>query len=480
MIHTEANTTAEELVDLFKTHIPRWRKNPVDFVVETHNVPDLEVTDGQVELLESYCKYKYTAKKSGQGVGKTACLSWIAEHFLICYFNSRVVVTSMANRQLLSIFMPEFKLWTSRSILKDLFEVYDQTAGIAGFRKNWRLDAVTSERSAKGSGTSLQGFHADDMLIIIDEASGVPDAVFETLEGTVTGKNNRIIASGNPNFITGKFHRIFHFERDLWWCLTENAEESPRVNKANIKKIAKQYGKDSDVYRVRVKGEFPKGGDASAIVPLDLAVASQSNIDCDYDGIISIGMDIGIENDKTVFTIRKGGRILKQIEEVNNPDLREPNLKFETYIKKRAIHLIKKYKAESIKPDKTGLGWGIAEDIDDDIDKHGLSCDYIPIIFGRRPVDRKRFRDNVAEMWFHVADLIREGKIRLPNDPDLITQLTTRRFFMTADGKLAVESKEDYKKRTGLPSPDKADSFCLSYYEGVRKAIVKTIEYNGG
>ena len=107
----------------------------------------------------------------------------------------------------------------------------------------------------------MQGFHEENMLFIVDEASGVAEPIMEAILGTLTGENNKLLLCGNPTKTSGTFYDSHTRDRALYKVHTVSSEDSKRTNKENIQSLIKKYGYDSNVVRVRVRGLFPKQED---------------------------------------------------------------------------------------------------------------------------------------------------------------------------------------------------------------------------
>ena len=129
--------------------------------------------------------------------------------------------------------------------------------------KNWFAFPKTATTKE-----GIAGQHADHLLVIADEASGIKDDILETLLGTITGEENKLLFISNPTRTSGVYYNAFHQNRAMFNCIHVNSENSIRVDRENIDMLAKSYGKDSNVYRVRVLGEFPSQED-DVFIPME-------------------------------------------------------------------------------------------------------------------------------------------------------------------------------------------------------------------
>jgi len=163
------------------------------------------------------------------------------------------------------------------------------------------------------------------------------------------------------------------------------------------------------------------------------------------DGGIVVGADIArFGTDRTVFVKRQGMQVLK-IKILAKKDTQEVARRLNDFAGDGRIIV-----------DDTGVGGGVTDKL------HDLGATVVPINFGRRAMNKKKYPDIISEMWFNLADSM--DKIGLPNDRLLIEELSGRHYKYTQDERRKVESKEEYKKRTGRRSPDIADAMILCYY----------------
>lgn len=115
------------------------------------------------------------------------------------------------------------------------------------------------------------------MLFIVDEASGVADPIMEAILGTLSGANNKLLLCGNPTRTSGTFYDSHTRDRALYKCHTVSSADSSRTNKENIDSLIRKYGWDSNVVRVRVRGEFPNQED-DVFIPLSLIEQCSSKL----------------------------------------------------------------------------------------------------------------------------------------------------------------------------------------------------------
>ena len=177
---------------------------------------------------------------------------------------------------------------------------------MVGNEKRWFAVARTATKPE-----NMQGFHEDNMLFIVDEASGVADPIMEAVLGTLSGENNKLLMCGNPTRTSGTFYDAFNADRALYRCHTVSSADSPRTNKQNIESLIRKYGRNSNVVLVRVFGEFPKQED-DVFIMLSL-IEHCCMLDLPEDmpiKRISLGVDVArYGDDETVIALNVGGNI---------------------------------------------------------------------------------------------------------------------------------------------------------------------------
>lgn len=254
----------------FRERIPVYRKNPVLFARE---VLLFEPDEWQRAALMDLAENPKVAIKSGQGVGKTGLEAVALLWFLCCYPYPRIVATAPTKQQLHDVLWSEVSKWMSKSpLLSEILKWTKTYIYMVGNEKRWFAVARTATNPE-----NMQGFHEDNMLFIVDEASGVADPIMEAVLGTLTGENNKLLMCGNPTRTSGTFFDAFNADRALYKCHTVSSADSPRTNKENIESLIRKYGMESNVVLVRVFGEFPNQEDDVFII-LSIIEQCGSNI----------------------------------------------------------------------------------------------------------------------------------------------------------------------------------------------------------
>lgn len=196
---------------------------------------------------------------SGHGTGKSASCSWITLWFLYVFLESQVPVTAPTSSQMHDVLWKELAIWIAR-MPEETREMYDWSKDYVRMvyaPESWFARARTS---TKENTEAIAGVHADHVAIVVDEASGVPEQVFVTAQGALTSGNVLVILISNGTRGIGYFFDSHHKNRDDWQGFNFDSEQSPLVDKQFVLDMAKQYGRDSEEFSVRVSGSFPDEG----------------------------------------------------------------------------------------------------------------------------------------------------------------------------------------------------------------------------
>ncbi len=379
-------------------------------------------------------------------------MAWTILWALTCFHPVKVPVTAPTGHQLSDVLWAELAMWW-RKMPPELYAEFDW-ASEKFVRKDAPQEAFAAARTSRPEKPeALQGFHSENVVFVIDEASGIPDEVFQVAEGALSTDGAFVLMAANPTRMDGYFYDSHHKMRGRWAALHWNAEDSPLVSRAYIDDMAAKYGPESAIYRIRVRGDF--AGNPDGVIPLDLIEAACRR-DVQEFGPIRWGLDVArFGEDRTALAKRHGNHLPFKLQYWRGLD----NMQVAGKVKLEYDAAIKK--PEAICVDVIGLGAGVV----DRLRELGLPVVGVNVAEAASANDKyDRLRD---ELWFAARDWLEGRDTKMVPDEDLIAELTMPNYRILSSGKLKVESKDEIKKRAGgNTSPDLADAFCLTFARG--------------
>lgn len=444
----------------FNKRITVYRKDPVLFANEILKFqPDKWQCDALIDLASN----PKVSIKSGQGVGKTGIEAVALLWFITCFPFPRIVATAPTKQQLHDVLWSEVSKWMSKSpLLSEILKWTKTYIYMVGNEKRWFAVARTATKPE-----NMQGFHEDNMLFIVDEASGVADPIMEAILGTLSGKNNKLLMCGNPTKTSGSFYDSHTADRGMYCCHTVSSMDSPRTSKENIQALIRKYGWDSNVVRVRIRGEFPEQEDD---VFISLSIIEQS-ANSEIEGAInkiSFGVDVArFGSDETIIAQNVGGNVTLP---VNFRGQSTTTTVGKIVVQYRAV--IEQYPEYTgnivVNIDDCGVGGGVTDRLREVKEEQSLNrMVIIPVNAASKIPDEDAavyYENLTTYMWAIVKERMIQGSLAIPKDNELAAQLSTRKYKLSSKGKQILESKDDMKKRH-LESPDRADAVALSCYE---------------
>ena len=407
--------------------------------------------------------------QSGQDSGKTRFAAWIGMHTLMCFPHSKTRVTAPAGPQIESVLWPEFhKLIRTSELLKSYVthratKIYMTEEGGA----EWFIEPRTIQKnsSPEEQAEVLGGLHERYMTLIADEATGVEDPVFRPLEGGLGGICNLILIIFNPTKSSGYAIESQTKYRKYWACHHWDCEELARTNPSFAPdmasahaRIAEKFGKDSNFYRIRVKGLTPLAEPDLLIQPEWVLEAQEREGIADPDEPLTIGVDVGGQgDDKTIILPGRGHVIIpyspsRPIFEVQGVDPTQIAWQVEGCLRELLTEEGGQY---GIAIDVIGVGFGVWS--------HLARVSKLQNLFDVNVAEvssqSERFHRLRDEIWWHARESFMNKLPSIPKDDELFGELTNIRW-REENGKIRVESKKELRKR-GVASPNKADAFCL-------------------
>lgn len=434
-----------------------------EYVLKSH-LTGIRPTSQQKRVLDALPRSiengEIIAVKSGHGTGKTALASWIILWFMFTRPFSLIPCTAPTQHQLFDVLWKELSIWHGKSMFKDLFEWRPTSFIHKKYSATWKAIARTA-KDPEG----LAGKHAEQMIFMIDEASGVESNIFETVMGTQTQASNAIIMFSNPTKTSGFFHELFTNVNMAHRVLrfTFSSKESTNVKPEFVQQIIDMYGEDSDEYRVRVLGEFPIA-EFDTLIPYDLVEnASRRQIirpPRDQYEYVELGIDVARFGDDKTECFSRINNVIETEFTIHKSDL--------MYIVAKTMETINaKYKGKQIiiNVDDTGVGGGVTDRLREHL-RNDLFRGVVNAVNNGSSPNDPRFLNLVTEMWYFMKKWLATG--RIPEDNELMKQLCNRKKSMTSAGKNVLERKEQMKARD-LASPDKADAAILTLFSLVHK-----------
>lgn len=444
---------AEDAQATFLAWFNRYVWDAVAFVREVLGV---EPDTWQIEVLTAY-QGKGTRQlsiRSGKGAGKSAVLSWIALHHLIFRFKQKTMVTAPGKPQMQGVLIPEIRSWYGKlpAAAQGMLSVLAEKIELVADPANSFLQFRTARDD---SPESLQGFHQEWVLVVVDEASSeTVDKIWPTLEGVLSDPNPCIIMVGNPLRNTGIFHDIHTKMTSTWKCWKVSVLDIPRRNRAMAESVRLRHGENSNAYRVQVLGEFPLAED-DTVCPWDLVeAAKQRDVDADPLAPWIWGVDVARYGDDASALCKRQGRVVAEPVKV----WRKLDIMQTTGVVKAewdACH--PSQRPMMICVDANGVGAGVA----DRLKEMGLPVRAI-MVSELPAINNKRYYRLRDELWWKAREWLATRMTKLPQDDTLGSELIGPRYTFRSSGEILVESKADMKKR-GFDSPNAADAFCMTF-----------------
>ena len=431
-----------------------WRRDPVQFVRDVLHVTDLE--RWQVTGLQNYALEDHISIRSGHGVGKSAWLAWCILHFTVTHSPCKVPCTAPTKHQIEDVLWGELALWRRRMHkgLADLFEVTSERM----YLKLAPDECFAVARTARPDNPdALQGFHSENIMFVVDEASGVPDLIFQPLEGALSTPGAKSIMAGNPTKPHGYFYESHHKNRAQFCCMRVSCHESTRVSPKYIEKMASQYGIESNVYKVRVLGDFPAEA-ADILVPLAVAEAAIDRDVAQSDHVMPVwALDVARYGEcLNALCKRQGNTLLEPILTWGNVSTMETvGRLYSEYERTPAPE-----RPHEIIIDVIGVGGGVVDRaLELGLPVRGVNVGEAPPL-----EDFKRYQNLRAWLWWQMREWFMGNQCRIPKEGSdyLIAELTDVHYALTSSGKIAIEGKKEMLER-GSSSPDRADSLMLTF-----------------
>ncbi len=434
-----------------------------------------QVWSKQEEILDSVRDHRRTAVRSCHGIGKshTASLAiswWLDAHPPGSAF---VVTTAPTTAQV-------------RAILWRYVRRMHKSGALPGRvnQTEWLIDeelVAFGRKPADQDESAFQGIHAQYVLVVYDEACGIPEQLWVAGDALATGPDCRQLAIGNPDNSASHFYKVCQ-PGSGWFSMGISAFDSPNftgervtdevaaslVSKIWVEEKKTDWGEDNPLYRSKVLGEFSVDSHDTVVRASDVAAC---RIDPEHRyspadlSPVELGVDVGGGQDETVVRERRGrvaGREWRI--RTDRPEKIAPLV----------LRAIRESGATSVKIDSIGVGFGVIGELRNAASRHEHDARIIGVNVSMSPVDKKKFLNLRAEMWWTIGrELSAQGGwdlSQMDNADITAAQLSQPRWDLDSKGRIRVEPKDDIRDRTGR-SPDNADALLLAFYKGVRPRL---------
>ena len=434
----------------------RWRAGgPALFAVEALGA---KPTDQQWQASRAIVERRRVSIRSGHGTGKSTFMAWCVLWFLACYFPAKVPATAPTSHQLEDVLWSEIAKWhrTMGSRMPALASQFEWSSGAFRMKSAPNESFSVARTSRPERPEALQGFHSDHILFLIDEASGVSDNVFEVAEGALSTDGAFVVMAANPTRQTGYFFDSHHKMRASWAALHWNGEDSPMVSRDYIATMAKKYGVQSSVYKVRVLGDFV--GAADGVIPLDLCESARiREVAVNAAAPVVWGVDVArFGDDSSALAKRQGNHQLEPVREWWGKD----TMQTAGLVKAEFEATPEAARPTAINIDVIGIGAGVVDRLKEmGLPAIGINVAESEAVNARADRQFNRLRD---ELWWRCRDWLEALDCKLCDDDDTIAELTTPTYTILSNGLIQVERKDDMKKR-GVKSPNRADAWNLTF-----------------
>lgn len=465
--NTDPSIQMVELREPWASRFPKCKYGPDEWACEFLDELGRQVRLRRFDGRKAVAPIQFSTA-SGHGIGKSTLTAWLIKWIMDTRPFSKGTVTAGTDTQLRTKTWAELGKWHKMSLTEHWYDWNTGRGSMSfvhrAFPERWMCTAQTCREE---NSESFAGQHAASAtsFYIFDEASQIPDKIYDVREGGLTDGEPMTFDFGNPTRKSGRFFENTAGRFKGNYIVRQIDSRSVQVsNKELIARWIKDHGIDSDFVRVRVLGQFPKVGSVQ-FIPNDLVEEAQRrDLALNRTDALVIGVDVArFGDDETVIYPRIG---MDARSFAPKPQAGRYNGLDGPQVAGKVIQMVTYFRELGREPsaifiDAGGVGVSVID--------HLRHLHYSPmgINFGGSPVDGNTYRFKVDEMWGKLKDALKMG-LALPADAqELKTQLTQREFGYTLLGnKINLESKADMKERLGeggYSSPDIADALALTF-----------------
>lgn len=404
----------------------------------------------QSNIMDSLLDHPRVAVAAANGVGKTWAAARVAMWFFVTFPQALVVTTAPSFRQVRYLLWRELQAAVSRARNLKLPIGGRLTASSWTWKDKLALGFTSIEYKAD----RFQGLHSPNMLVIVDEASGLNDAIYEQILASLRGSNSVMLMIGNPLVPSGPFYDAFTSAAFKTFKLT--AFDCPNVHEKKIiipglvtwddvERDRLNFGEDSPYWKTRILAEFPEASENSLFSLADIEEAG--NMRGPGSGSVELGVDVGRSGNLTVIAGRRGPFAFILLP-FKTPDLM-------TAVAKVA-ETARTYNASIVKIDSGGIGAGVSDRLKEVLPAGTVVCE----ISGGETPSRKNFMNKRTEVWVELAEKVKSKQAGGPvfHDKRLVGDLLQAKFKITSSGKVALDLG-----KTASFSTDFGDAMALAF-----------------
>jgi hypothetical protein len=426
----------------------------------------------QAEILQAVRDHRRTAVRSGHGVGKSWTAALVACWWLDTHPPGEAFVVSTA---------PTFS--QVRAILWRYIRKHHRAAALPGRvnQTEWLIDEELvgyGRKPADHDESGFQGIHARWVLVVIDEACGVPEQLWIAADALATGPDCRILAIGNPDNPASQFKRVCT-PGSSWHQIRISAFDSPNltgepippamatalVGREWVEEKRRDWGEDNPLYRSKVEGEFTEDSEWQVVRSSDVA-ACRIGQDEPPAAADLLPVELG-GGDETVIRERRGRRAGREWRaHTDRPEKIAPLIKM----------AIRETGATRVKVDSIGVGFGVIGELRNDRELRGVQI--VGVNVAEKASKPDKYANLRAELWWEVGRLLSERRgwdlSGMANADTTVAQLLEPQWDVDPQGRIRVEKKEEIIKRLGR-SPDNADALLLAFHGGGPKGRVRFV-----
>lgn len=401
---------------------------------------------------------------SGHGIGKSSEIGMLMDWAMSTCEDCKIVVTAGTGTQLATKTAPEVQKWFRLAVNTHWWDINATSIRVKDVvhQAQWRADFITwSTQKTEGfAGLHNQGKR---ILIIFDEASSIDDIIWEVVEGALTDEDTEIIwiAFGNPTRNSGAFYRAIT-GANRWIKRQIDARTVEGTNKALLDAQIKEWGEDSDRARVRIRGEFPRGGSTQFITG-DLVAGARKRVVQGYESMpVILAVDVARFGDNRSVIFKRQGRLAEYCGGKSKAVFYGMDTQI---LGGRVQEAIDREHPDAVVIDGDGIGGAVY----DFLKARGYDRKTTLVEFhgGYGANDPDKYLNRRAEIWGDTRDWLSGGQI--PDDPEMDTDLTGPDYgYHPTRGCLALETKDEMRSR-GVDSPDLGDALAMTF--GIKIAV---------